>query len=306
MPMILWVLATPLLSDSNHRQRVFWHLRLMFSLAAVAALLSGFFGGFTYDYRLNAWFDSPNLLAIFLLPGVIFWWAHLFTDTTIRIWQVLSWLVMTAVFLLTQSYGAFGALVIAVASYVWISRGQVSRKHPLWMMVLCTIILVIAGLFFGGEAAMEKWNMVMSGNERSSLSSRAMIWRSAVRMIQDSPWTGIGPGRFQTVYLEYQRFYQPYLEWAVPHPHNLFLAIWLASGITGVLACVWLSIFLFRSLRQIPMGNERALLTALFLGIFVSGFFDVPYFRAEFCYILWLELALFSGTLSCDVSPKKY
>jgi O-antigen ligase len=122
-----------------------------------------------------------------------------------------------------------------------------------------------------------------------------MIWHSAIRMIRDSPFTGIGPGRFQSVYLEYQRFYPPYLEWAVPHPHNLFLALWLSSGIIGVSASIGLCVFLFRSLREIPRKKERALMTALFLGVFVSGLSDVPYFRAEFCFIFWLELALFSG-----------
>jgi len=304
MPMIFWVLMTPLVGDLDHRQRVFQHLRLMFTWAAVVALLDGFSGGFTYDHRLSAWFDSPNLLAIFFLPGVIPWWVHLLSEKIVRVSDAFSWLAVTTVFLLTQSYGAFGAAVVAGVSFLWISRGHVSRKPLLWRMATFTLILAGLGLFFGGGAAVEKWDMLVSGNERSSLSSRLMIWRSAVRMIQDSPWTGIGPGRFQSVYLEYQQFYPPYLEWAVPHPHNLFLAVWLASGVIGVLAGVWLCIFLFRFLKRIPTKEERALMAALFLGLFVSGLFDVPYFRAEFCFMFWLALALFTGMFSCKSLPQ--
>lgn len=74
----------------------------------------------------------------------------------------------------------------------------------------------------------------MPMSDRSSLSSRVMIWTSALHIARDNPILGIGPGNFQEKYLGYQSFYPPYLEWAVPHSHNIFLTFWLFSGILGL------------------------------------------------------------------------
>ena len=295
MPVVFWFGVTPILGDPRHRRRVLWHLRQMFLLAAISALISGFLYGLTYDHRLNAWFDSPNLLAIFLVPGVILWGIHVFSGEKIRIADMSSWVIVSGTLFLTQSYGALGAVFIALVSFLWISRGYLSWKRLFLKVTIISLLLIVGCTFWSGEEEVKKWNSLVHVDGRSSLSSREMIWHSAIRMIQDSPFTGIGPGRFQSVYLEYQRFYPPYLEWAVPHPHNLFLALWLSSGIIGVSASIGLCVFLFCSLREIPRKKERALMTALFLGVFVSGLSDVPYFRAEFCFIFWLELALFSG-----------
>lgn len=294
-PIMFWFLMAPLLRRYHDRKRVFWHLRMMFVWSSAFAMIYGLLNGLTYDHRLHAWFDSPNLLAIFLLPGVILCSAHVLSEKTTRFQDILSWILIMGVFIMTQSYGSFVAAFIAVGGFLWISREYVPLKNRIFHIVCISFLLIIGGIFLIGDQGSQKWNNLITGNERSSLSSRMMIWRSACRMIYESPIVGIGPGRFQEVYLEYQHFYPPYLEWAVPHPHNLFLSLWLSSGMLVVSACVWLSIFIAYSMTKIPHTKEKALLGALFLGVFVSGLWDVPYFRAEFCYLIWIEIALFCG-----------
>ena len=293
-PMVFWLVMTPFLGTRIRRERVFWHLRQMFALVALSALGSGLFQGLTYDHRLSAWFDSPNLLAMFLVPGAILWGVQILSGERVRVSELLSWFVVNGTLLLTQSYGALMSVLIALVFSMWISREYLFRRQ---LLVKAAVgLLVISGcIFVNSRQGFEKLDALIQGNERSSFSSREMIWRSALKMVQDSPLTGIGPARFQSVYLEYQRFYPPYLEWAVPHPHNLLLAIWLSSGIVGVCASIWLCVSLFYALKRVPIKKEKALLGALFLGVFVSGLLDVPYFRAEFCFVFWLESALLTG-----------
>ncbi|MBP6889530.1 MAG: O-antigen ligase family protein [Candidatus Moranbacteria bacterium] len=297
-PVLFWLFATSALSEFECRSRLLWHLRWMFFSVAATALFSVFSHGLTYDSRLNAWFDSPNLLAMLLLPGVILWSAFLVLKRKrTSFFEGISWGVVMTAFLATQSYSAFLAAFLAGVVFLWISREYVHWKGPALRIMILGALFIGGLLFVNGERGAEKWTSLITGDERSSFSSRKMIWSAAIKMLQDSPATGIGPGRFQSTYLEYQRFYPPYLEWAVPHPHNLFFALWLSSGILGAIASIWLCFFLFSALKEIPSKKEKALMGALFFGLFVSGLFDVPYFRAEFCFLFWLELALFSGML---------
>ena len=123
-------------------------------------------------------------------------------------------------------------------------------------------------------------------------------------MVAENVWTGIGPGRFQTVYLEYQSFYPPYLEWAVPHPHNLFLAFWLASGVLGAGAFLWLVSLLFVFFRTSPNYKEKSLSLAILLSFFVVGLVDVPYFRSEFSYLFWFTLAWITALAARDQAAR--
>jgi O-antigen ligase len=119
-----------------------------------------------------------------------------------------------------------------------------------------------------------------------------MIWQSAGKILEDNPTWGIGPGNFQEKYLEYQKYYPPYLEWAVPHPHNLYLAFYLYSGILG-LAAFLLSIFFW--LKKI-MAQKKEATVLVALGIIayflLHGMVDTTYFKNDLAVIFWLAFFL--------------
>ena len=271
--------------------RVLKHWRHMLLFAATGAILFGLGDGFTYDHRLRAWFDSPNLLALFLLPGAVLWWSEAVTSPRQRIGTWVAWLIVMVALFLTRSYSAVSAALIAMAAFVWIMRGYVPFA-PLFGRKLLLIPLMLLLVFMSIEGGTDKWTMLADLHERSSLESRLMIWRAATQMIIDQPLFGIGPGRFQEMYLAYQTYYPPYLEWAVPHPHNLWLAFWLSSGLLGVAALTWLFSAVMLFARPYAVGTKKSLFLAILVSFFVAGFLDVPYFRAEFCYAFWLTLAL--------------
>ena len=73
----------------------------------------------------------------------------------------------------------------------------------------------------------------------------------AIKILKDHWLIGIGPGLFQPYYLDYQKYFPPYLEWAVPQPHNLFLAWWLQAGLLGLIGFLWLVIKFFKQTASI-------------------------------------------------------
>jgi len=118
-----------------------------------------------------------------------------------------------------------------------------------------------------------------------------MIWNAAGEMLKDSPIIGIGPGTFQQVYLEYQsRFSVPYLEWAVPQPHNTFLAFYLQTGLVGFAGFILILFWLFKRARADDI-------VFLFLVYFlVHGMIDTLYWKNDLALIFALVLgAAYAG-----------
>jgi O-antigen ligase len=265
-----------------------WFIGLLFLL-----LLTLYFvlvGEYTFDGRLVGAFASPNFLGYLLFPGALI--AYYFLSQ----YKKLKWRALAAVIillflgglLLTQSLGALLALLVATGVYVvprllgTLPAKGISRV----ILYLVFALLILSPLFF---LANEQAVHAITG-ERSSLSSRLMIWRSAAHSTVDNPIWGIGLGNFQKVYLAYQPQFPPYLEWAVPQPHNFFLALWLQYGLLGTITLMYIIWSSVKSLTKETISEERRLLVALLVGSLVYGIFDTPLFGNALAFIWWGNL----------------
>ena len=120
-----------------------------------------------------------------------------------------------------------------------------------------------------------------------------MIWRSAGRLIEDNWLWGIGAGNFQEKYLVYQKYFTPYLEWAVPHPHSLYLSIWLYGGALGLAGFVGLIFFWFRSFWRLQKNpNLRFIGLGIMFYILLHGIVDTTYFKNDLAVVFWLLFTL--------------
>ena len=196
-----------------------------------------------------------------------------------------------AVIYLTFSYTVWISLFVSFI--VWLLWDSTLTKYS--VRTVCGVFLLI--LLLGGtqwnNPKIEHW---FTSPERSSLASRVTIWHAAEKMLNDHPVLGIGAGNFQTTYLDYQRYFPPYLEWAVPEPHNLFLAFWLESGLIGLIGFLIVSISSVRSLFQLRERNGAdslpTLLLVLLIAFFIQGLFDTPYWKIDLAYLFWCIIGL--------------
>ncbi len=257
-------------------------------LSGIGILLlpSLFFDQFTFDGRLQGPFTSPNFLAHFLFPGLILCWYFWKQGSSHLLKFLLFFLGIFFAYLLFLTH-SFGGWLAATASIMWYGY------HTSFLQKKYTHIFVLAIVFFGLVIGGE-WltNDKLSGmlSERSSLASRLTIWTVALEAGKDHPFFGIGMGRFQEVYLSYQPQFPPYLEWAVPEPHNLLLALWLQSGIVGLIVLVWLT---YRALFvNKTTTEEHVLLQAALIGMCVYGIFDTPLFGNALALLWWMILGL--------------
>jgi O-antigen ligase len=294
-------------SEAQNVKKCMWFMIAWFATLSATALGGLIFlalGIVTYDNRLTGLYTSPNFLAVFLAPGILlawflFFWYRVSAHQRI-LWHVL--LVVGGIGIMmnvyhTRSYGVWMALLVALTLVVLGRRYvlQNSRNTALALMILA----IFGGSLLFFEYGSDKWQAVSSFEERSSLSSRFMIWRAAGKILADHWLLGIGPGRFQVEYLDYQRYFPPYLEWAVPEPHNWYLATWLSTGMMGFIGFIVLvGRFLFLHVRMFfheEQKEKRILALMMISGVtlfLVYGLADTPYFKNDLILSFWLLLAL--------------
>jgi len=246
---------------------------------SLIALFYWFDNNLTYDGRLRAFYLSPNHLAMYLSPILIlsFYLYFLVQKKVLQFLLILGYLLLSFVIYLTYSYGAWLGLLGALFFLIFKQR----------RFRITSIFLLIFILFFIIQIPGQKFQSLIDFSY-PSLESRIMIWQSAWEIIKDHPLNGIGPGMFQKYYLDYQA--QSYLEWAVPQPHNLFLAFWLQTGLIGLIGFIWLLIYFFRKIESKQVFNS--ILIGAMICILIHGLIDTTYWKNDLAVVFWLIIAL--------------
>ena len=299
------ILYNNLKKDEKLLEKIFIALFASGVFVAAEGIYFWFSGLLTYDGRLRIFFDSPNQLAMFLAPAFLIGILQLGKSLALmncsgldgtrekpifgkkaELWKkvlaIAGMLFISFSLYLTKSYGAWLATGLTLVAVFWLKyREKWSKKYLSIIIILCIILISLAG--FG------KFENIKKLGDRSSLASREMIWKSAGLMIERNPVFGIGPGNFQKTYLEYQKYFPPYLEWAVPQPHNLYLAFWLESGLSGLIGFIWLLVLFFRDNKKAREYNlETGLLClAIILYFLIHGLVDTTYWRNDMAVIFW-------------------
>lgn len=308
--LILPVLFAWWLATRSFTPGEYWLVLFLWFLGVVAAALGGLInaglGFFTYDGRLASLFSSPNHFAMLLAPGLILGFAFSYITPPLLgcPWLRAATLIILGALFLTRSYGV---LVATLGALFVLALPLLREAHRLALGVLVAVVLFFA-IGVAIEWPSDKFQAFLDFDSRSSLASRLMIWTAALDIGAESfPW-GIGSGQFQTAYLAAQPLYPPYLEWAVPEPHNLLMSIYLSTGLIGLLGLVGVSLFflvcLIRFARSSVEPHKKSLaglLAALLVWYALVGLLDTPYWKSDLALGLWGLIGLSVALLS---SPK--
>ena len=299
-----WVILREIDNREKIEKALYW-LYLGIFLVSLVGLFYLWSKHLTYDLRLQAFYLSPNYLAMFLAPGIFIGkyylevnLKNLFGHNHNRLkpglfFSFFSLATILFSFYFTYSYSAWISVVASLILLEFIK----SRKNILRSKFFLIMIFLIF-TFFASQLGQQKFKTFFSFEEKSSATSRIAIWKSASKILADNIIVGTGPGNFQSKYLEYQKFFPPYPDWAVPQPHNLYLAFWLQGGILGIfgfllLISLWIknSITFFRKQKN----GLRPMLSVIFGIIFyilLHGLFDTPYWKNDLSLIFWTILTL--------------
>lgn len=128
--------------------------------------------------------------------------------------------------------------------------------------------------------------LLLEGREDSTTIRRA-LWSNTLGMVEESPWIGVGPGRYAVSYASAPARVVPTpdygLERRVEHAHNDALHLAAELGVVGAASLFALLagavLRLAARARRAPSARESgtdALLAAALAGLLVNGLFSFP------------------------------
>ena len=237
--------------------------------------------------RIYSTFENPNVYGTYLLLAIPL--AAACIVYVKKSFFRLCALGITGVLLLnlfaTYSRGCYMALAVGAAVFVLIINKQ---------LIVLLIPALLASLFVLPTTVVSRIFGIFNMADTST-AFRLNIWRGSLRMLGDFWPMGVGQGEYA-----FNRVYTYYSLGAIftPHSHNLFLQIFLETGIVGfivflgVLACFFRAQANFlRRTKEFRLRVMSAAMIAAVTGFLFQGVFDYAFYN----YRVMLTFFLFIG-----------
>ena len=171
------------------------------------------------------------------------------------------------------SYGRAQLLLLPLLPFLFLLVGR-ARPRQLNAFVATSLILSL-----GAVAYITLGDCILN---RDDFGIRQFLWKVSANRIQENPWQGIGFGHVAYERLDVSQYLagtcEQYLE--QHHPHNLFLNIWLTTGLPGLLAMFCLVGMIYLTVLPAALNREagnpvardwaRAFLISLILTTFIN------------------------------------
>ncbi|MFA5986700.1 MAG: O-antigen ligase family protein [Parcubacteria group bacterium] len=280
------LLAVHLAQNNTNRSVLHYGLLLSLIFVVSIALFYLITGNTTFDGRLSAFYLSPNHLALYIaplifIPFIIHCYKTLYC-------HLLSWIILGASLLIifyTHSFNTILALCLTITTVTVF----IFKKRLFSFLIIGVLFLLLCSIGYQ--------KMITSNSDFShgSLASRIMIWDVTLFFIQESPLTGHEIDNFQSHYLNAQKWFSPYPDWAVPTPHNLFFTLLYAGGFFSLFFFVLFYariLFLLYMHYSVHKDTLSVLYTASLLLIIFSGIGDTPYWKNDLSLLFWIFIAL--------------
>jgi O-antigen ligase/tetratricopeptide (TPR) repeat protein len=227
------------------------------------------------------------------------WWA--------RLLGAVAALVMLGTLLVTNSRSGLvtlGVGLVLLGLLAWRSFPRLRR----WLAGFGLALAGLAGTYLAVSGQYRLFSPERLLNENGV--GRLELWGKTFYLLGDVPLTGLGPGRFQSIYPFYLDASRvggvDYQE----HANNLFLQTYADTGLIGFVAIVWavaLWAWLFWKVMcgrfNTELATEPVRFTliagglATFGALLAEGLVEHSAWNGQFAPFFWVPLALVAGAL---------
>lgn len=201
----------------------------------------------------------------------------------------LAWLLMAAAMLVAP-------LALGVRNALWGTLAGTLILLPVAGLVPLAIVVGVTAIAFLAEPALLQRFMRLV--DLTSERARWEVWQSAIAMIRDHPWLGVGPNHFGTVHPAYAGPHSGHLR----DPHNVYLRVAAEWGVPAALALFsWLLSWPIR-LWAARSDHWRWPLAAGFVAFLAMSMFDTPIFTFHISAPVMVGLGLAAARAQDNVT----
>jgi len=297
-----------ILQDSIFDQKITKRAMIIFLSSAFLAVLSGlsqYFIGVEFLrhksiyvinkslYAVTSSFDHYNSFGGYLVIVLSLVYSLLMENSyfnlrklTLLIFSMIS----TVAIILTFSRGSWFALAL---SFIFVSL--LSKKNFKWLIpILFVIILMFLSPYF--------YERILLTFKPGGDSNRFVYWLTALKMIREHPFFGIGVGTYMANFLKYVPG-----ERAVVYAHNCYLQIWAETGVFSLVSfLLFIGSLIYFGVRKFFASKDFLLLGLLsgLVGFLVHSFFEVNLYSLRLAILFWVWAGLLLGRLNDKLEKK--
>lgn len=195
------------------------------------------------------------------------------------IWRIIPW-ALGITLLRSLSKATLAAFMVCLLYRLLRDAGIPRRKK--WLLVSSTFVLTLA---FWGLLSAYYAGYTTAGNQAETLTGRTAIWAWTLDASLKKPWFGNG---FDAMWKVAPPFGGDLFE--ARHAENELLQQFFAYGGCGVVLLLGTYGSLYRRIRALSLGPERAVLTTFLIYVAIRGLAEAEPF--DLLLPLWLISAL--------------
>lgn len=279
------------------RDRLLYLILIAIAMEAVLGLIQFYLltpgNWIGYDTRANrpyGIFQQPNVMATFMATGfALALWLELRQEDGRAIMALRYGVILAAVVLLVVLQSRVGQLGGLLALFLLMP--QLHRQRLLWRVLALVTLAVTIGLLsqYWIAGVTRGLEIYQSGGVRS------VYWSYAAQLILEAPWSGLGYGSFESVFLHHymaDKALNPsmvQIEYNLDHPHNELLYWAVEGGIAPVIGMMIMGGAILWRLVSVRWVNAMALL-AMVTPILLHTQTEYPLYHA--IVLWWLLLTL--------------
>ena len=291
-PILFFLLLLGL--DKKHSKNLITALLisgLITSLLAIYQHYTGFMVPSSFwenqsTYRVTAWYGFPNGVGLFLTPLFVLTFYDIFKYKKIN-WQTIIAIFFIPTSLLAIIFAKSTGALIGITGTIFLLLFFYKKTR------LLTTIFAITGfilLFSLPQLTSIKKEITMQ--DRSG-QIRLGIWHETWTFLKDHPIVGSGLASYDLRIVPYHQKVNGENIEIFHHPHNIFLTIWVNTGILGLLAFlgILLNIF-YNNIFKKKMAVQNYIIIVSLVGLLITGLVDSPYIKNDLAILFWFVIFL--------------
>lgn len=230
------------------------------------------------SFRATGWYGFPNgvgiLLGLSFFPAIAYLRKIPKSIVTIPLFVLASLTTM----LFAKSTGA----LIAIAAGTGVLLLIYKKKRMVTMIAGVVGAIVFLLLPMDNPVKQELLLQDRSGQIRTHM------WAEAWELLKDRPFVGAGMASYEERIVPYHTTVNGEGIEIFHHPHNIFLTIWVNTGLIGLMGFILLLV----STTNHAVRTQEWYLLAFLTACIVMGLVDSPYIKNDWSVLFWAGVAL--------------